>query len=251
MSKVDIFDPNDQEIGPELVATNDTPESAYRPDTNGDPEGSEAREAKPDVALPDFFFKKYMLDADGKPTFSPAVVAGIMKVYDDKAKSEMNFDACEGDSDQEKEYYQLQIQDIAKGLMPLLEVDPQSTGISFLQHCTRTCAEFISICYEYSDSISSLTMTEEVPNWLVEREAKMFQLGRKFRLCRDSIEAIDDKFGLKSTSLNRDRVQNEVERRLQRLAEWNYNQHADTTGKTNSSMNVQTAEHCKKMAMSA
>ena len=79
----------------------------------------------------------------------------------------------------------------------------------------------------------------------------MFALGRKFRLCRDSIKAIDDKFGLKSTSLNRDRVQNEVERRLQRLAEWNYNKHADTTGKTNSSMNAQTAEHCRKMAMSA
>ena len=30
----DHFDPADQEIGPELVVGNDTPESAYIPDTN-------------------------------------------------------------------------------------------------------------------------------------------------------------------------------------------------------------------------
>jgi len=251
MSQVDIFDPTDQEIGPELVSGNETPESAYIPDTNADPEGAEAREAKPDVALPDFFFKNYMLDSAGKPTFTPSTPKGIMKVYDEKADTEMNFNACEGDADQEKEYYDKQVTDIANGLMPLLEIDPQSTGISFLQHCTRTCAEFISICYEYSESISALTKADDIPTWVIEREAKMFALGRKFRLCRDSIKAIDDKFGLKSTSLDRDRVQNEVERRLQRLAEWNYNKHADTTGKTNSSMNAQTAEHCRKMAMSA
>jgi len=251
MSQVDIFDPTDQEIGPELVSTNETPESAHRPDTNADPEGAEAREAKPDVALPDFFFKKYMLDVQGKPTFTPSIVAGIMKVYDDKAKTEMNFVNSGADADKEEKYYNTQVQQIADGLMPLLEIDPQSTGISFLQHCTRTCAEFISICYEYTDSVSALTKADDIPDWLIARETKMFALGRKFRLCRDSIKAIDDKFGLKSTSLNRDRVQNEVERRLQRLAEWNYNQHADTTGKTNSAMNVLSAEHCKKMAMSA
>mgnify|MGYP003321512220 CR=1 FL=1 len=33
----DHFDPADQEVGPELVVGNDTPESAYIPDTNGDP----------------------------------------------------------------------------------------------------------------------------------------------------------------------------------------------------------------------
>jgi hypothetical protein len=250
MSKVDIFDPADQEIGPELVPTQDTPESAHIPDTNADPEGVEAREAKPDIALPDFFFKKYMLDANGNPTFNPSLIDGVMDLYDSKVKSEIDF-SNKDDAKKEQEYYDTQVQSIADGLLPLLEVDPQTTGISVLQHLTRTFAEFLSVNYEYSDSISALTMTDDIPTWLTEREDKMFALGRKFRLCRDAINSLDDKFGLKDTSLKRERVQAEIERRMQRLAEWNFKQHADTSGKTNSSMNKATADHCKKMAMSA
>ena len=58
---------------------------------------------------------------------------------------------------------------------------------------------------------------------------------------------IDDKFGLKSTELERFRVQNEVERRLQRLAEWNFKEYANTSGKTANNMNEQTLEHCSTM----
>ena len=249
MSKVDIFDPADQEIGPELVPTQDTPESAHIPDTNADPEGVEAREAKPDIALPDFFFKKYMLDANGNPTFNPSLVEGVMKVYDEKVDTEMMFSG--ENIVKEETFYAQQVQAYADGLLPLLEIDPQTTGISVLQHLTRTFAEFLSVNYEYSDSISALTMTDDIPTWLTEREDKMFNLGRKFRLCRDAINSLDDKFGLKDTSLKRERVQAEIERRMQRLAEWNFKQHADTSGKTNSSMNKATADHCKKMAMSA
>ena len=45
---------------------------------------------------------------------------------------------------------------------------------------------------------------------------------------------MDDKFGLKAISISRTRVQQEIERRLQRLAEWNYNQHADKSGAVSS-----------------
>ena len=49
----DLFDPADQEIGPELVVGNDTPESAYIPDTNGDPDGAEKRAVQANIQLPD------------------------------------------------------------------------------------------------------------------------------------------------------------------------------------------------------
>ena len=47
----DLFDPADQEIGPELVVGNDTPESAYIPDTNGDPDGAEKRAVQANIPV--------------------------------------------------------------------------------------------------------------------------------------------------------------------------------------------------------
>ena len=90
----------------------------------------------------------------------------------------------------------------------------------------------------------------EIPDWLIEREEKMAQLGRKARLLSQAISSMDDKFGLSSTSLNRDRVQAEVERRLQRLAEWNFNKYANSSGKVARELNAQTVEHMNTIAAS-
>ena len=86
---------------------------------------------------------------------------------------------------------------------------------------------------------------------LIQREDKMMQLGRKARMLRDAIQSLDDKFGLKSTSLDRDRVQNDVERRLQRLAEWNFRKHADQSGKVANTLNNASKEHCKAVFANA
>lgn len=244
----DLFDPADQE-SEELLPTTETVAEDYTPDTNGDLEGSEKRAKPLAITLPDFFFKRYRLDDDGNPTFNASVVDRIMEVVDEKADTPMVFN---GDcSDEEQEYFDSQVTDVVAGQRPLLEIDPQTTGINFLQLITRTWSEFASVAYEYKDSLGSLNTSDALPDWLLEREEKMLQLGRKARILTQACKEIDNDFGLKDTSLNRVRVQNEVERRLQRLAEWNFSNHADTSGKTANKLNKATAEHCQSVLANA
>lgn len=231
----DIFDPAELETE-ELLPPVKTPENAHRADTLGDPEGSEARATEVAIALPDFFFRRYRLDDLGKPTFNKATVDGIMAVYAQKADTNQVFGGK--DPKAEEKYFNKQIDDIVTGISQLLEIDPQTTGITMLQLTTRTWAEFVSIAYEYQDSMATVDQNKEIPDWLIEREAKMIALGRKARMLSGFCAKMDDKFGLKSTSLDSFRVQGEVERRLQRLAEWNFNQHANTSGKTANTLNT-------------
>jgi len=244
----DLFDPADLETQ-EPLPPEHTDESAHVPDTNGDPEGAETRATKLEIVLPDFFYKRYHLDDYGNPTYNPSVVKDIMMVFDLKAKTPLTFNGDNQDADEE--YYDNQVIDVIDGIRVLLEVDPQSTGINILSLNTRTWAEFVSIAYEYNDSLTSISASAELPEWLITREEKMMQLGRKARILRDAITNIDDKFGLRSTSLDRDRVQTEVERRLQRLSEWNFNQHADKSGKTASAMNKASIQHCETVFATA
>ena len=241
----DLFDPADLEIGPELMVPNVTPENAYIADTNGDPEGAEERARTVAIQLPDFFYRRYRLTDDGNPTFNQSTVDGIMDVFDVKVGTEQTF----GDDDDGKKagYFTSQIDRVRDGVSQLLEIDPQTTGINFLQLTTRTWAEFISVAYEYQDSYSTINKDNDIPTWLIEREDKMLQLGRKARMLSAVCEQMDDKFGLKSTELERFRVQNEVERRLQRLAEWNYDKHADSSGKVANEMNSASIEHCSSI----
>ena len=248
MSDDTIFDPAELETV-ELVLPLATEESAFIPDTNGDLEGSDARAEKPAIVLPDFFFKRYSLDDEGKPIFNPSIVNSIMAVFDMKADTQISFNGDKADD--EEKYYDSQVNAVIDGVNQLLEVDPQSTGIQFLSLNTRTWAEFVSIAYEYNDSLTSINTNDDLPEWLIQREEKMMQLGRKARMLRDAIAAIDDKFGLKSTSLDRDRVQNEVERRLQRLAEWNFRKHADQSGKIANTYNARTVQHCETVFANA
>lgn len=244
----DIFDPSDQEVGPELVYAGPTDESMFTADTSGDPEGSETRAVPDAISLPDFYYKKYSLDVEGKPTFNESRVAGIMEVF--MSKKELPFAVATENEDvkaKELALFETQVQAIADGLMPLLEVDPQTTGINFLQLTTRTWAEFASIAYEFKEDAEASNPNDDLPDWLIEREDKMFQLGRKARMCREVLAKVDDKFGLNDTKINDFRVQNEVERRLQRLAEWNYNKQADRSGKVAMDLNKGTHEHVKSI----
>ena len=153
--------------------------------------------------MPDFFFKSYDLDDFGQPTFKKSRVNEIMKVFDAKVDTPMTF-KTDISVESEQEYFDQQCNDIVNGTLPLLEVDAPATGISLLQLCTRTWAEFVSVVYEYTDAMAGVS---EIPDWLVEREEKMAQLGRKARLLSQAISSMDDKFGLSNTSLKRDRVQ--------------------------------------------
>lgn len=245
----DLFDPAELETT-ELLPPEHTDESAHRPDTIADPEGSAVRAETPAISLPDFFFKKFHLDDIGNPTYNDVVVESIMGVFDIKADTSLVFNNKET-AENDQSYYIIQVETIVEGVMQLLEVDPQSTGINILSLSTRTWAEFSSVAYEYSDGLTTIDASKEIPEWLIAREEKMMQLGRKARLLRDAINRIDDKFGLRSTSLDRDRVQTEVERRLQRLAEWTFNQHANKSGKVANTMNKASIQHCETVFATA
>lgn len=221
----------------ELLPPKHTPEEAFRPDTNGDPEGSERRATQDDVVLPDYFYKKYRLDNEGKPTFNPGRVTGIMKIFNEKIDTEQTFNKDDDDlAEKERAYFDAQVESIVLGQKPLLEVDPQTTGINFLQLATRTWAEFAAIVYEYKESMAEGDPTKEIPDWLIEREDKMLQLGRKARMLKQALAQIDSDFGLKSVNIDARRVQTQVELRLQRLAEWNYNNVVDSSIKSAISM---------------
>ena len=94
------FDPSD--LGPEIVdmangetgellPDQKTPESAWKPDTNGDPVGSEARATQDPVHLPDFYYRKYSIDGEGKPIAQLSRVDGIMEVFKAKKNTPMVF----------------------------------------------------------------------------------------------------------------------------------------------------------------
>jgi hypothetical protein len=164
----------------------------------------------------------------------------------------MTFNATDDEQrKKEKDYYLQQVQTIADGLLPLLETDPQSTGINFLQLTTRTWAEFASIAYEYKEETEAANPNDDLPTWLIEREDKMFGLGRKARMLSAVVGLVGENFGLQDLGLKDARVQNEIERRQQRLAEWNFKQHADSSVRVATELNNATKEHTKNVFSAA
>ena len=108
-NNVDHFDPADQEIGPELVNELETDESMYTPDTNGDPEGSEARDKQDAGHLPDFYYRKYALDNDSQPVFQQSRVDGIMDVFKAKKNTPMTLNAKDDEQRKKEEDYYLHL----------------------------------------------------------------------------------------------------------------------------------------------
>ena len=246
----EYFDPSEQEtkeLVPEVQSSlNDDTE-----DTNRDPEGAEQRSAKASIHLPDFFHVNYRLDDYGNPTFKSDVVNQIMAIFDQKIDTQPTFEEREGHApvDEQVVKFEESVNNIVVGFQELTIVDPQSTGLSFLQLCTRTWAEFASISYDYQTAMAKAG--DEIPDWLVEREQKMFDLGRKARMLSQAIEALDNSFGLKDTKIHDYRVQTAVEQRMQRLAEWNFKQQADASGKVERELNAQTTSHMRDILSNA
>jgi len=250
----DIFNDSVDEnmASPELVYGLKTTEDMYSTDTSGDPVGTEERAKPALIQLPDHYYRKYDVDGNGDPTFSAGRVAGIKDVL--MSKKDTPYKAL-GKNDEERTtneaLFQREVNGLALAFQPLLLIDPQTTGINFLQLTTRTWAEFVSIAYEYNEAVMSLTQDQEMPTWLIDREDKMFDLGRKSRLLSAVVNNIDNAFGLKDVKLNIDRVMTEVERRQQRLAEWNYKNSADASRKVSESLNTETIAHCQNVFASA
>ena len=240
------FDPSEQETK-ELLPKTESDMSDYTEDTIADSEGAEQRSVKASISLPDFFHVNYRLDDTGNPTFKDDVVAKIMAIFDQKIDTQPTFAEKEGYApvDEQVAQFEESVDNIVVGIQELTIVDPQSTGLSFLQLCTRTWAEFASISYDYQTAMAKAG--DEIPDWLLEREQKMFDLGRKARMMSMALKALDHSFGLKEVSIQRNRVQSAVEQRLQRLAEWNFKQYADTSGKTAQKLNGATKEHMQTM----
>jgi len=250
----DIFNDSVDEnmASPELVYGLKTTEDMYSTDTSGDPVGTEERAKPAVIQLPDHYYRKYDVDGNGKPMFSVGRVQVIKDVL--MSKKDTAYTPL-GKNDEEKTMnetlFQQEVNALALAFQPLLIIDPQTTGINFLQLTTRTWAEFVSIAYEYNEAVMSLTQDQEMPTWLIDREDRMFDLGRKSRLLSAVVNNIDNDFGLKDVKLNIDRVMTEVERRQQRLAEWNYNQSADASRKVSESLNTATIAHCQNVFASA
>jgi len=242
----EYFDPSEQE-SKELVPEVKSKMSDYTEDTIADSEGAEQRSVKASISLPDFFHVNYRLDDTGNPTFKDDVVAKIMAIFDQKVGTQPTFEEKEGHApvDEQIVKFEESVNNIVVGFQELTIVDPQSTGLSFLQLCTRTWAEFASISYDYQTAMAKAG--DEIPDWLLEREQKMFDLGRKARMMSMALSDLDHSFGLKEVSIQRNRVQSAVEQRLQRLAEWNFKQYAGTSGKTALKLNGATKEHMQTM----
>jgi len=247
------FDPSEQETK-ELLPKTKSEMSDYTEDTIADSEGAEQRSVKASVVIADWWHRKFNLTDNGQPTYKPEIVQAIMDIFDKKFGTAMTFKEIKLPNgeimtiEQQQETYQAHVQRIVDGTRIELGVDPETTGLSLLGRCTKTWSEFASITYEYFDTVQNLASQEDLPDWVYEREAKMFDLGRKARLLTDALKAVDQEFGnLKNVAIQKDRVEAQVMDRQQRLAEYNFKKQADTSGKNNRKLNAETVAHMQSI----
>jgi len=223
---VDQFDPSELETE-ELLPKNETEQDDFNDDTLADPEGAEAREAHNRGTLyPTWIYRDYRVNNNDELEPNPSAISNIMLVFDDKKDTEVAKDKAKG--------FIKDVKTVVSGRIPTLNADAPTTGIQMLRECTTTFAEFISCVYDYVNSASAISSEEAMPDWLVEREAKMIDLGYKARLLREATSELFPDFGLPGKfELDRNRVKQAVEARLTRLAAWHTNQHkVSTAGKT-------------------
>jgi hypothetical protein len=248
-AKADHFDPSEVqqvvdmangETG-ELLPPAKTPESAWIPDTNGDPLGSEDRAKAEAVQLPAYFFQRFALDTDGNATFQPRRIDEMISLFHSKYETEpQNVDAKQ---------YAKDVSTIVDGYRVKCKVDGLTTGFKALSEATDTWANFVSTTFEYREKCESLAPDQEMPTWLVEREEKMFALGIKARMLRDALHQAQDEdlFGLKSVALEEYRIRGSLERGQQRLAEWSYNNCINRELLIAQDMNAKTREHTQSI----
>ena len=95
---------------------------------------------------------------------------------------------------------------------------------------TNAWSEFASLVYDYVNSSQSISKEDQMPDWLLQREAKMVDMGYKARLLRDANSELFSDYNLPGKfELNRSRVRQSIESRFERLAAWHTSQHREST----------------------
>ena len=104
-----------------------------------------------------------------------------MLVFDDKAESVVAKDKAKT--------FAKDVKTVVAGRIPLLVADAPTTGIQMLRECTTTWGEFVSCVYDYVNSSQTVGTEKAMPDWLIQREEKMIDLGYKARLLREQQES--------------------------------------------------------------
>lgn len=234
----------------ELLNEDATTSDMYTPDTNGDPVGSETRSSQDEVRLPAFYYDRYALDSNGNPIPKPSVVAGIMEIVREKSALFRSFEAIKSDKAKQKavDEYQQKITAFVDGYQPLLEVDMQGSGLNLVQLVTKTWAEFASVAYEYQMSADALD-GKDMPDWLAKRETQAVLLFNKATFLNEVTDRLSHLFELneKTMTVKQANVQKQVEYRQQRLAEYNFKKHGDTSNRNATSMNEENANFARQL----
>jgi len=219
---VDHFDPTELETK-ELLTPDTTDQDAFKDDTLADPEGAEARKPHNRGSLyPSYLLVDYRVNDKDELEPQPSAIDRIMAQFDVKHDSSV--------PDNVSKAFAKDLDKVIAGTEVRLTVDGPTTGIQMMREATTTWAEFISCIHDYVNSSSTVAKADDMPEWLLEREQKMVDLGYKARLLRDACSSCFDRFNLPGVyNLNRDYVAQAVENRLTRLAAWNTKKHKVST----------------------
>ncbi len=204
------------------------------------PQGAEDNSVEATITLPanHWYHRKYAFNAAGEPTYNSTVVKEIMDIFDQKLNSPMLF--VDDTNNVEEQAFDRDISMVCDGQSVLLEVDPASTGFAFLNLCNKTWAEFASVAYEVVEALSAAK--EEPEEWLLKREQDMYALGYKARVLKQALEALSKDFGFEHDGISRDRVEQNVMTRCQRLAKYSFDKIQATGAVTKEKGNVRIQE---------
>ena len=212
------------------------------PDTNGDPVGSEERAREDQVKMPLWFFDKYDLDANGKPTYSLAHVNAIMEMLPNKIDTAPYFGTEKKTIAGLKEQYDADVQALVDAYRPLLAYEAGDTGFNFMMFANATWGKYLTALVEFGNDVARFS-DKEMPDWLVTREDNAFGMGRKARLVRDVLAILADEFKLKNAVITPNNVRSAVQRHLTGLAQWTYDKHADSSNRVSTKLNEANAEY--------
>lgn len=212
------------------------------PDTNGDPQGSEERAREDQVKMPLWFFDKYDLDANGKPTYSLAHVNAIMEMLPKKIDTEPFFGSDKKAGAKLKASYEAEIDALVEAYRPLLNYEAGDTGFNFMMFANATWGKYLTALVEFGNDVARFS-DQEMPDWLVTREDNAFGMGRKARLVRDVLAKLAEEFKLKNAVITPTNVKSAVKRHLTGLAVWTYNKHSDSSNRVATQLNEANAEY--------
>ena len=216
------FDPSELETE-ELLTPETTDKDAFNDDTLADPEGAEAREPQNRGTLyPTYLYRDYKVGDNDALVPNQSAIDAVMAIFEEKAETPV----AEG---KEKQFAK-DLKTVVAGRKPLLAVDAPSSGIQCLREMTNAWSEFASLVYDYVNSSQSISKEDQMPDWLLQREAKMVDMGYKARLLRDANSELFSDYNLPGKfELNRTRVRQSIESRFERLAAWHTSQHREST----------------------